>query len=93
MDSVSSISFSVAFTLTQNGRLEVATSFDVNPDPPNFVADFDGNRLVDLQDLITLLATFGRHDVTFTDGDTKADGDADVTDPTRLLNEYGVRCP
>lgn len=55
--------------------------------------DLNGDRLVDLTDLSTLLSHFGvQSGATLADGDLDGDGDVDLTDLTALLSNFGTAC-
>lgn len=57
--------------------------------------DIDGNCLVNLTDLATLLAHFGTGPVPpqpRENGDTDGDSDVDLTDLARLLSVFGANC-
>ncbi|MBI5863043.1 MAG: hypothetical protein HZB38_00750 [Planctomycetes bacterium] len=56
--------------------------------------DLNGDRLVDLIDLSTLLGHFGiQSGATLAEGDVNGDGRIDLTDLTMLLGEFGTICP
>lgn len=56
-------------------------------------ADFDNNCVVNLTDLATLLANFGRASgASNATGDTDGDGDTDLTDLANLLARFGMNC-
>ncbi len=56
--------------------------------------DVNGDRLVDLTDLSTLLAQFGTAaGATLADGDLDGDGDIDLDDLSLLLVRFGDECP
>lgn len=60
---------------------------------PSTCPDLDGNGLVDLTDLATLLAHFGASSgATFADGDLDGDGQVDLTDLANMLHAYGTTC-
>ncbi|MBI5864837.1 MAG: immunoglobulin domain-containing protein [Planctomycetes bacterium] len=55
--------------------------------------DLNGDRVVDLSDLTTLLAHFGTASgASSADGDLDADGDVDLADLTYLLAQFGASC-
>lgn len=55
--------------------------------------DVNGDRVVDLSDLTTLLSNFGTPSgATRSQGDLDADGDVDLNDLTLLLARFGVPC-
>lgn len=57
--------------------------------------DLNGDCVVNLTDLATLLANFGTGPVPPTPptgGDTDGDGDVDLTDLARLLSQFGANC-
>lgn len=55
--------------------------------------DLNGDNVVDLTDLATLLAHFGTPSgATVADGDADADGDVDLTDLSALLARFGAGC-
>ncbi|MCC6359429.1 MAG: hypothetical protein IT450_11860 [Phycisphaerales bacterium] len=57
------------------------------------VGDTDGDLDVDLQDLATLLGSFGTSSGAGTDdGDTDGDGDVDLQDLATLLGAFGSTC-
>ena len=60
---------------------------------PGCVADLDGNGIVDVQDLSTLLANFGLAGASGDQGDLDHDHDVDLTDLTILLEVFGASCP
>jgi hypothetical protein len=92
-DNVTAIEAACIFTLTAFDRVTVSSLYDFNPDPPNCVGDLDLSGEVDSVDLFSLLQNFGTAPATQAQGDTDGDADVDVHDLTRLINEYGNRCP
>ena len=55
--------------------------------------DLNGDRVVDLTDLTTLLSNFGRTSgAVWQDGDSDGDGDVDLADLTSLLSAFGSSC-
>ena len=55
--------------------------------------DVNGDRIVDLSDLATLLANFGTlSGATLEDGDLDGDGDVELPDLTLLLASFGTSC-
>lgn len=55
--------------------------------------DLNGDLVVDLTDLATLLAHFGTASgATLADGDLNGDGAVDLTDLARLLSNFGQNC-
>lgn len=57
------------------------------------VGDVNGDLSVDLTDLATLLANFGRGaPVSLSDGDIDDDDDVDLTDLALLLSNFGTTC-
>lgn len=64
-----------------------------SPPLPPCPGDVDGNFVVDLTDLSTLLAHFGTPSgATLADGDLDGDGDVDLSDLAALLGQFGTRC-
>jgi hypothetical protein len=62
-------------------------------DPFGNDTDTDGNGLIDLQDLATLLANFGTATgATCQQGDNDGDGDVDLADLANLLAVFGLTC-
>lgn len=60
---------------------------------PDCPGDINGDGLVDLNDLTTLLAHFGMpFGATLADGDLDADGDVDLGDLTTMLSNFGTVC-
>lgn len=56
-------------------------------------ADLNGDKVVDLSDLATLLAHFGEPSgETYAMGDIDGDGDIDLTDLSTLLAQFGLHC-
>ena len=56
--------------------------------------DVNGDRVVDLSDLATLLANFGLNGTALlSTGDLDCDGDVDLSDVAKLLSLYGSVCP
>lgn len=56
--------------------------------------DVDGNGVVNVQDLASLLAHFGVNEgAEFEDGDLDGDGDVDLQDLVMLLSHFGETCP
>ncbi len=69
----------------------LAATLTVNPVP--CAGDLNGDGLVDLVDLTTLLANFGTASgATAAMGDMDADGDIDLGDLTAFLARFGVSC-
>jgi len=62
---------------------------DCNPPPP-CPGDFSGNGVIDLDDLVLLLANYGS---AGPDGDMDGDGDVDIEDLAAFLSVYGTTCP
>jgi Subtilase family len=61
--------------------------------PPPCPGDVNGDRRVDLADLSTLLANFGRTSgATRGMGDLDGDGDVDLSDLSTLLSAFGQTC-
>lgn len=52
------------------------------------LGDFNGDRVVNLDDLAQVLGVFGRT----ADGDLDCDGDTDLADLAILLGQYGISC-
>lgn len=60
----------------------------------NLPGDVSGDGIVDLSDLVLLLANFGMSaDVHYYDGDANRDGIVDLSDLSLLLSLYGSHCP
>jgi hypothetical protein len=56
--------------------------------------DVNGDRVVDLSDLATLLSHFGTPSgATLSDGDLDGDGDVELADLALLLSQFGTVCP
>jgi hypothetical protein len=56
--------------------------------------DLNGDGIIDISDLATLLANFGTlAGATFEDGDSDGDGDVDIGDLAALLSNFGASCP
>lgn len=55
--------------------------------------DFDGNHVVDLGDISTLLANYGLTGATYAQGDLNGDTVVDLSDLAGELAYYGVPCP
>jgi hypothetical protein len=61
---------------------------------PYLPGDLDSGGTVDLQDLATMLANFGRDgDATYADGDLDCDADIDLQDLAALLGNFGATLP
>lgn len=61
---------------------------------PYLPGDLDDSGGVELQDLATLLANFGRSgDATYASGDTDCDADVDLQDLATLLGNFGAALP
>jgi hypothetical protein len=61
--------------------------------PPPCPGDLDGDGLVSLGDLTTLLSNYGTQSgATPGQGDSDSDGDVDLTDLTELLSQFGTTC-
>ncbi|MBI5865369.1 MAG: hypothetical protein HZB38_12845 [Planctomycetes bacterium] len=57
------------------------------------IGDLNGDRIVDLTDLTTLLSNFGTSSgAVWQDGDSDGDGDVDLPDLTSLLSAFGSSC-
>lgn len=56
------------------------------------VGDLNGDGVVDLTDLATLLTHFGSGGALAADGDLDGDQDVDLTDLTQLLTAFGTTC-
>lgn len=68
------------------------TSTPLNAIPP--AGDLNGDRIVDLTDLATLLSNFGLDGgATLEQGDLNGDGRVELDDLTILLSSFGVTCP
>jgi len=50
--------------------------------------DFDNNGIVNINDLVEVLANFGAG----ANGDTDNDGDTDINDIVNVLSEFGSTC-
>ncbi len=75
-----------------DGLLNAATTTIAAP-ATGCVGDTNGDGLVDLSDLATLLAGFGQQaGATPADGDTDCDGDIDLSDLAALLSRFGAGC-
>jgi Dockerin type I domain len=62
--------------------------------PANCPGDVNGDNIVNLTDLATLLTNFGTPSgATREMGDLDADGDVDLTDLATLLTNFGTTCP
>jgi hypothetical protein len=62
--------------------------------PPPCAGDVNGDRVVDLTDLATLLSHYGMPSgATPGDGDLDGDGDVDLNDLAVLLSRFGAACP
>lgn len=61
-------------------------------EPPSCVGDLNGDGLIDLIDLSTLLVHFGETDVGPDEGDLDGDGDVDLDDLSTLLVLFGEAC-
>lgn len=56
--------------------------------------DLNGDGIISLNDLTTLLSNFGvQSGATFAQGDGDGDGDIDLSDLTALLSVFGSTCP
>lgn len=65
----------------------------VHPTPPACPGDVNGDGLVNLTDLSTLLANFGvAGGASLSTGDLDSDGDVDLSDLAALLASFGVTC-
>lgn len=72
---------------------EFDTSFKVGARFCNACAgDLNGDLMVDLSDLATLLSNFGLSPALPDDGDIDFDGDVDVSDLAALLAAFGSNC-
>ncbi|MFN0136776.1 MAG: dockerin type I domain-containing protein [Phycisphaerae bacterium] len=73
----------------------LANAIELGPDAPSpCPGDVNGDRVVDLTDLATLLANFGTAEgATREQGDLDADGDVDLVDLATLLANFGTSCP
>jgi hypothetical protein len=67
-----------------------ALSWVVNPSP--LAGDRDGNSIVALEDLTTLLGHYRDVEATRCQGDVDGDGDVDLSDLSALLAVYGTTC-
>lgn len=62
--------------------------------PPPCPGDVDGDRMIGLADVSTLLSNFGSTgDVTYADGDLTGDAAVDLADLSALLEVFGLKCP
>ncbi len=69
----------------------LAATLTVNPVP--CAGDLNGDGLVDLVDLTTLLANFGTPSgAARAQGDLDGDGDVDLSDLATLLSQFGSVC-
>ncbi len=60
----------------------------------NLMADLNSDGVVDLSDLTTLLANFGRQSgASHTDGDLNGDSAVSLADLAALLAQFGTACP
>jgi hypothetical protein len=76
-----------------NGQTEAWIAFLGDPLPPPCPGDVNGDRVIDLSDLATLLAHFGAPSgATPADGDLDGDTDVDLSDLTVLLANFGATC-
>ncbi|MFQ5805662.1 MAG: hypothetical protein ACE5I3_04345 [Phycisphaerae bacterium] len=78
--------------------LASGTSDDSNgngiPDECDCLGDLNGDWMVDLTDLATLLSNYGTTSgASYEDGDIDGDGDVDLADLAALLSNYGMTCP
>lgn len=72
------------------GDFEVIGGFWASPPCPG---DLNGDLLVDITDLSTLLSNFGTPSgATPADGDSDGDTDVDLSDLTTLLSNFGTTC-
>lgn len=55
--------------------------------------DVNGDWMIDLSDLATVLADYGWDYATYWDGDVTGDGIVDLSDLAMLLSKYGSACP
>ncbi len=62
------------------------------PPPPPCDGDTDGNRVVDLADLATVLSQFGRPGTDLA-GDVNGDGEVSLPDLAIVLALFGTSCP
>ena len=65
----------------------------VNPAQNDCPEDLNDDEAVNLQDLATLLGSYGLTGATPEQGDFDGDGDVDLSDLARLLGVYGQSCP
>jgi serine protease AprX len=85
-------------TVTDPVDIEEGTSLDENgngiPDEcePDCPGDLNGDGVINLEDLATLLANYGTSGGAFEDGDLDGDGDVDLSDLSALLALYGTTC-
>lgn len=83
-----------AMAQTAGGRFIAATANGLFLLDAACVGDLDGDGLIGLQDLATLLGHFGMPaGATSADGDTDGDGNVDLSDLAVLLGRYGTPCP
>ena len=85
-------------TITDSVDIEEGTSLDENgngiPDEcePDCPGDLNGDGVINLEDLATLLANYGATGAAPEDGDLDGDGDVDLSDLSALLAVYGTTC-
>lgn len=68
---------------------EVEFYSDITP----CVGDLNGDGVIDISDLATLLGNYGSTTANPEDGDLDGDGDVDIADLATLLSVYGTNCP
>jgi hypothetical protein len=61
--------------------------------PPACPGDLNGDNVVSLSDLATLLSNFGRSGASYSDGDLNQDGNVDLNDLALMLSRFGATCP
>lgn len=61
--------------------------------PPACPGDLNGDNIVSLGDLATLLSNFGRSGASYGDGDLNQDGNVDLNDLAQILSLFGTTCP
>lgn len=75
-------------------ELRIGTTWGSVTPTPVCAGDLNGDRMVDLVDLATLLSHFGTPSGgAFANGDMDGDGDVDLSDLAGLLARFGTVCP
>lgn len=75
------------------GPIFFADNVTVTRAPVACPGDLNGDSVVDLNDLATLLAHYGETNAIHDHGDLNGDGNVDLSDLAALLAVYGVNCP